>query len=91
MKITKNTITANDYASYFIVSCIGITESFLDEFNKRHIDFENKYSERFSKGELKNLTMSKYFKYGFASLTKNNYKFMLDLLSLFDDNIYFFC
>jgi len=34
--------------------------------------------------------MRGYFIYGFASLSKSNYKFMFDLLTLFNDNVYIY-
>lgn len=61
-----------------------------DEKNvlKKYFDFEKKYSDRRSDGELKSTTLKKrYFKNVFASLNQGNIEFILDLFSIFDNNV----
>jgi hypothetical protein len=87
-KLTKTTITDKNFGAYFVASFIGIRETFLDSFNTKYKNFENKYNDRKSNGELKSKTFSGKLQYGFASVDKFNIQFMNDLMQMFDKNIF---
>lgn len=55
---------------------------------EKYAAFEEKYTDRKSKGELKSHTLKQnQFENGFASMNKSNVCFLNDFLSLFDTNI----
>lgn len=87
-KINYNTVSASNYYDNFVTMIVGCPSAY-DEFLMKYIDFEAKYSGRKDRnGEIKSTTLSqKQFQYGFASLNKQNTKFVNDFLELFDSKI----
>ena len=83
-KINYNTVSASNYYDNFVTMIVGWPSAY-DEFLMKYIDFEAKYSGRKDRnGEIKSTTLSqKQFQYGFASLNKQNTKFVNDFLELF--------
>lgn len=63
-----------------------------DDILQKYTTFENKYAGRKDcNGEIKSTTLKqKQFKYGFASLNKQNAQFVNDFLSLFDKDIHIY-
>ncbi len=85
-KINNNTISNENYYDDFIGSYVKIRNSKISKFNEDYITFENKYSERKSKGELKSTTIKKRFlKYGFASTNRDNISIINDLLDIISE------
>lgn len=90
-KINYKTISAPNYYDNFVTMIIGWSAEKSDIL-QRHIDFETKYAERKDRnGEIKStMFQQKQFKYGFASLNKQNTQFVNDFLSLFDEDIHIY-
>ena len=88
-KINYNTVTAQNYYDNFVTVVVGWTKEKEKEVFKEYEEFENKYADRKDKnGELKSTTLKqKQFEFGFASLNKTNTQFVMDFLSIFDENI----
>lgn len=91
-KINYNTVTAENYYDNFISVIIGWTHGREKEIFEKYSAFEEKYTERRDKnGELKSQTLKQnQFKFGFASLNKQNIQFVDDFLSIFDNEIKFY-
>lgn len=88
-KINYQTIQQENYYDNFITSIVGWKKEKNKELEGKYIDFENKYDERKSKGELKSTTIKpKQLKYGFSSLGKDNVEFVNDFFDLFNEEIY---
>lgn len=90
-KINYKTVSASNYYDNFITMIIGwLAEK--DDILQRHTAFETKYSDRKDhNGEIKStMLQQKQFKYGFASLNKQNAQFVNDFLSLFDEDIHIY-
>ena len=91
-KINYDTINSNNYYDNFVTMIVGWSD---EEANilQRYATFENKYADRKDhNGEIKSTMLKqKQFKYGFASLNKQNAQVVNDFLSLFDKDthIYF--
>ena len=90
-KINYKTVSAPNYYDNFVTMIVGWSAE-KDDILQRHIDFETKYADRKDRnGEIKStMLQQKQFKYGFASLNKQNAQFVDDFLSLFDKNIYLY-
>lgn len=87
-KINHSTIVSENYYDNFITTIVGWQTADEKIVLKKYLDFEEKYSDRKSDGELKSITLKKrQFKNGFASLNRDNIEFILDLFSIFDDNV----
>lgn len=87
-KMSFPTFSAENYSDTFITVFIGYPEKFQISKEKEYLNFEQKYKNRFSQGELKSKTFNnKLFKFGFASLDNKNIELINDFLNLFDDNI----
>lgn len=90
--INYKTVNASNYYDNFITMIIGWAADKKDIL-KKHADFEEKYADRKDiKGEIKSKILhQKEFKYGFASLNKQNAQLVDEFLSIFDRNthIYF--
>lgn len=87
-KINLNTVTSDNYYDNFIAAFVGWRSENENLIFKNYVEFEEKYNDRKSKGELKSQTLKqKYFDSGFASMNKDNICFIDDFLSLFDGNI----
>lgn len=87
-KINLNTVTSDNYYDNFIAAFVGWKSENENSISDNYVLFEEKYSDRKSKGELKSQTLKqKYFYNGFASMNKENICFIDDFLSLFDENI----
>ena len=71
--INYKTVNASNYYDNFITMIIGWAADKKDIL-KKHADFEEKYADRKDiKGEIKSKILhQKEFKYGFASLNKQN-------------------
>lgn len=91
-KINYNTVSALNYYDNFVSVIVGWSPEKEKAFFEKYSAFEAKYAERKDKnGELKNQTLKQnQFEFGFASLSKQNAKFVDDLLSLFDGEIRFY-
>lgn len=91
-KINYNTVSAANYYDNFVTMIVGWSSE-KNEILHRHAAFEEKYADRKDRnGEIKStMFQQKQFRYGFASLNKQNTQFVSDFLSLFDENshIYF--
>lgn len=90
-KINYKTISASNYYDNFITMIVGWSVE-NDDILQHHADFEAKYADRKDrKGEIKStMLQQKQFRYGFASLNKQNTQFISDFLSLFDENIHIY-
>lgn len=90
-KINLNTITADNYYDGFTAVIIGWKSDKEKEIEERYLQFEKKYADRKSHGELKSTTIrQKYLKYGFTSLKDDNVRLIGDFLDLFNDDIYIY-
>ena len=91
-KINFNTVSAENYYDNFVTMIVGWSSE-KNEILQRHATFEEKYADRKDRnGEIKStMFKQKQFRYGFASLNKQNAQFVNDFLSLFDEDshIYF--
>lgn len=87
-KINYATVTAPNYYDNFVTVVIGWSKEKEKQVFKKYKDFENKYADRKDRnGELKSTTLKqKKFEFGFASLDKANVQFIMDFLSIFDEN-----
>ncbi|MBS5306456.1 DUF3800 domain-containing protein [Clostridium sp.] len=87
-KINLDTVNANNYYDNFIAVIVGWkVESEKSVFDK-YAAFEEKYTYRKTKEELKSKTLKQnQFQNGFASMNKSNVCFLTDFLSLFDSDI----
>lgn len=90
-KINYKTICASNYYDNFVTMIVGWSSE-KDDILQRHIAFETKYADRKDRnGEIKStMLQQKQFKYGFASLKKQNAQFVDDFLSLFDKDIHIY-
>lgn len=90
-KINYKTVSASNYYDNFVTMIVGWSAE-KDDILKRHAAFETKYADRKDRnGEIKStMFQQKQFKYGFASLNKQNAQFVNDFLSLFDENIHIY-
>lgn len=90
-KINYKTVSAVNYYDNFVTMIVGWSAE-KDDIMQRHAAFETKYVDRKDRnGEIKStMFQQKQFKYGFASLNKQNAQFVNDLLSLFDENIHIY-
>lgn len=87
-RITLNTINSSNYYDNFITAIVGWNIENEAEIFERYAKFEDKYKSRKTNGELKSTTITKKsFRYGFASLDKDNIEFIDDFLSFFDENM----
>lgn len=84
-KINYTTISASNYYDNFITMIVGWSTR-NDDILQLHADFETKYADRQNcNGEIKSTMLrQKQFKYGFASLNRQNAQFIYDFLSLFN-------
>lgn len=90
-KINLDTVNAENYYDNFVAVIAGWELEKETEILEKYITFEEKYSDRKSKGELKSQTLKQsQFKNGFASFNRSNIRFLSDFLSLLDDNIYIY-
>lgn len=91
-KINYNTVSALNYYDNFVTVIVGWSPEKEKVFFEKYSAFEAKYAERKDKnGELKSQTLKQnQFEFGFASLSKQNAKFVDDLLSLFDGETKFY-
>ena len=91
-RVNYKTVSAENYYDNFVTMIVGWSSE-EDEISQRHAAFEEKYSYRKDRnGEIKStMFQQKQFRYGFASLNKQNAQFVSDFLSLFDEDshIYF--
>lgn len=91
-KINFNTVSAENYFDNFVTMIVGWSSE-KNEILQRHATFEEKYAGRKDRnGEIKStMFKQRQFRYGFASLNKQNAQFVNDFLSLFDEGscIYF--
>lgn len=86
-KISFKTITADNYYDSFITAIVGWNDDMESELRKKCDEFETKFQQRKTKGEIKSSTFkSSQFEYGFASFNKDNIEMLNDLLSIIDDN-----
>lgn len=89
--IGLKTVSAENYFDDFVTVIVGWTRNQESMIGRRYLAFEEKYSYRKSNGELKSTTLKpNQFRYGFASLSRDNVQFLNDYLSLFNTKIHFF-
>ena len=90
-KINYTTISASNYYDNFITMIVGWSTR-NDNILQLHADFETKYADRQNcNGEIKSTMLrQKQFKYGFASLNRQNAQFIYDFLSLFNKDIHIY-
>lgn len=87
-EINFDTITASNFYDSFVTAIVGWDEKKQFEIEKKYLAFEEKYSYRKSKGELKSTSIdNKKFKNGFASCNREYISFLTDFLCLFTDDI----
>lgn len=87
-EIGYDTIIASNFYDGFITSIVGWNEEKQSEIERKYLAFEEKYSYRKSKGELKSTTIdNKKLENGFASCNKEYVSFITDFLRLFTDDI----
>lgn len=91
-KINYKTISADNYYDNFIVAIVGWSKEKEQSVFDKYCAFEEKYANRKdANGELKSTTLKQNrFKYGFASLNKQNVQFIDDFFSVFDEEIHFY-
>lgn len=90
-KINYKTVSASNYYDNFVTMIVGWSVE-KDDILQRHAAFETKYADRKDRnGEIKStMLQQKQFKYGFASLNRQNIQFVNDFLSLFDEDIHIY-
>ncbi|MGL5352244.1 MAG: hypothetical protein ACRDA5_02845, partial [Clostridium sp.] len=87
-KINLKTVTAENYYDNFIAVVVGWKVENENTIFEKYANFEEKYNDRKSKGELKSqIFKQSQLENGFASMNKSNICFLADLLSLFDSDI----
>ncbi|GFP77451.1 hypothetical protein [Clostridium fungisolvens] len=87
-KINLNTVNATNYYDNFIAVIVGWKIESEKSVFEKYAAFEEKYTDRKSKGELKSQTLNQsQFKNGFASMNKSNVCFLTDFLLVFDSDI----
>lgn len=87
-KINLNTVNAKNYYDNFIAVIVGWKVESEKSVFEKYAAFEEKYTDRKSKEELKSQTLKQnQFENGFASMNKSNVCFLTDFLSLFDSDI----
>ena len=91
--INYPTITGKTYYDCFLTAIIGWDADIEEDIERKYLAFEEKYSERKKKGELKSDTFKgNQFIYGFASFNKPNTEMLDEFLSIIDDDFYiYFC
>lgn len=91
-KINYETVTASNYYDNFVTVIVGWTQENEEHIFTKYAAFEDKYRERKnSSGELKSTTLKQnVFKYGFASLNRQNVEFVNDFLTVFDEKVHFY-
>lgn len=90
-RINYDTIMADNFYDTFVAVIVGWRSD--DEFNieQKYLQFEEKYSERKSKGELKSTAIRlKQLKNGFASLSPDTCEFVKDFFDLFNEKIFLY-
>lgn len=88
-RINIKTLKADNFYDNFLTVIIGWDEDYCDEIENKYRAFEEKYSNRKSKDELKSTTLSqKQFVKGFASMSVDNAEFISDFLTVFDERVY---
>lgn len=90
-KINFNTVSAANYYDNFIAMIVGWPIE-GEDILQRYAAFEAKYAGRKDRnGEIKGTVLQqKQFRYGFASLNKQNVQFINDFLSLFGKDIHIY-
>jgi len=90
-KINYETVSASNYYDNFVTMIVGWSAE-KDGILQRHAAFETNYADRKDRnGEIKStIFQPKQFKYGFASLNKQNTQFAYDFLSLFDEDVHIY-
>ncbi|MGC6175638.1 hypothetical protein [Lacrimispora sp. 38-1] len=87
-KINLNTVSAKNYYDNFIAVIVGWKVESEKSIFEKYTAFEEKYTDRKSKEELKSQTLKQnQFESGFASMNKSNVCFLTEFLSLFDSDI----
>ena len=78
-KINYKTVMAPNYYDNFVTMIVGWSTR-NDDILQLHADFETKYADRQNcNGEIKSTMLrQKQFKYGFASLNRQNAQFIYD-------------
>lgn len=90
-KINYSTVSAKNYYDNFVTAIVGWDKADEKSIEEKYLDFENKYFDRKSGGELKSTTIRlRQLKNGVASLNKSNISLIMDLLSLYTTNIYLY-
>ena len=86
-----DTITAHNFYDNFITIIVGWKTENEQKIQEQYYQFEQKYIDRRSKGELKSDTINpKQLRRGFASMHKQNARFLDDYFSLFTDDVYIY-
>lgn len=86
-KINLRTIESENYYDNFIAVIVGWKTDSEADIYKKYAKFEEKYAYRKSRGELKSQTLrQKDLINGFASMNRKNVSFLLDYLSIFDND-----
>ena len=90
-KINYKTVSASNYYDNFVTMIVGWSAE-KNDILQQHAAFETRYVDRKDRnGEIKSTMFpQKQFKYGFASLNKQNTQFLNDFLSLFDEDIHIY-
>ena len=90
-EIGFETVMASNFYDNFVAVIVGWRDDYQSSIEAKYREFENKYGYRKSKGELKSHTIKNaQLKYGFASMSDENVKFIDDFLSLFTENSYLY-
>lgn len=90
-KINYKTITADNYYDNFIAVVVGWNAESNIEISQKYAEFEEKYKDRKSHGELKSTTIRQdQLKNGFASLNSENLCLLEDFLSIFDEKVFIY-
>lgn len=90
-RINQGTVLSENYYDSFVTAIVGWDESKETEIERRYLEFEAKYEDRKQDGELKSTAISqKNYKYGFASMWKENLDLIRDFLETIDENVYLY-
>ena len=82
-RINYNTIMADNFYDTFVAVIVGWRSDYEFNIEQKNLQFEEKYSERKSKGELKSTAIRlKQLKNGFASLSPDTCEFVKDFFDL---------
>lgn len=80
-KLTNDTLVANNFQPYFLAGFIGIPKEKYDELERKYIDIENKYKQKYNVEELKSRIFKQAkFEQGFYKFKDDDVNFLTDVI-----------